>query len=1364
MGLALVSLALLGWIGAGSHLMAVTIPPQYFVVHDLDGANDVPGQKDLSQMGRYDDPTAPGYLDIFWSWDESSNGGNTLDACALFDSDGDGNINYAACGSVGSDDKLTAGSPTVFSCDDTDKFHCHSPLAMSPAAGDLAAGTLIGLNPTGDLTTDTDPFPTGGEYPNDVTLRLKIKKSFFPGAVLTNVCTYPSGQIDTSAYSDCISNVGGGFLNIVKNATGGDGSFTFNVDPVATGQGGTACGGGAPATCKSYVIATNGGVGNVTIGAETNVTESVTEVVPTGWTLSTASCQVEGSQSTTGSFDPNSKMIFGISIASGKVTTCTFSNTLQPSKLTVTKLLPNDNGGTAVVGNFTLNVGSQTVVSGQQNDFASGDYTISEAGGPSGYQGTIGGDCAANGGLHMAPGQTYACTITNDDIAPSLSLSKIVTIDNGGSAQPSAWTLTATCTTPSTCNTDLISGAGGASSNSAFKAGTYALSESGGPSGYTAGQWSCTGGGSQNGSNITLAVGQSASCSITNDDQQGTLIVKKVVINDNGGSKQATDFSFKVNGGSAVAFLQDSDVLHGKKELAVDAASYSIVEVPVAGYTTTYDNCSNVAVANGQTQTCTITNDDQQATLVVKKVVVNNNGGTRKATDFTFQVGAGNPVAFLQDFDDLHGSNNVLVNAGTYNVTEPAVAGYTTTYSNCANVQLAVGETKTCTITNDDQQGKLIVKKTVVNDNNGAKIATDFTFQVDGGAAVAFLQDTDALHGKNTVLRNAGTYSITEPSVTGYATSYSDCSAIVLGIGEEKTCTITNNDIAPSLTLVKLVNNNGINDGGSRQSSDFTLSAVGPSTLSGAGGAVSNATFKAGSYALSEASFPGYATAGWSCVKNNVGPTGGATISLALADVATCTITNNAVNISPTITVDKSASPGNLPQSGGVVTFTVKVTNTSGSFDTVTLNSLQDNVYGNLTVLVEAGKKDQLSTTCSLPQVIPSGASYTCTFTASFAAIPNNTTYSERDIVTATAVDDDNAGPSSTATASDDAFVVQSPPIAVTNSSLCSFDTNAAIGGRQFKRLFTQDAQNMPYYRLTATNPGQFYYNLSLSGTPGATVHVALTLPWPFVTQGAQPIHVYDGVGLKSSTGGAATPMDFCFVPGNETKSIDKYVVLTSTNPAANTKPYYPSLTVPGTGYPGTVTTEFDVTIPATGFAYINQHLDDGLKGAKVDLTGDGVADTLVYAMNNDNALYPTSSGANLGKILVPELFKHVFGVLWSGGATGGGEDSIYNDNEFKKNTGVAGRVTTNATGDGLAGQTVSLYMGTSASGTPVATAITDADGWYTLGYKHTGKEAPYTVKVTSKPNQAAAPPLTANPAAVTLKANGFVQVDYVFP
>src|SRR5690606_18651831 len=100
---------------------------------------------------------------------------------------------------------------------------------------------------------------------------------------------------------------------------------------------------------------------------------------------------------------------------------------------------------------------------------------------------------------------------------------------------------------------------------------------------------------------ITLLVagGSNDPCVITNTRKTGTIIVKKDVVNDNGGDKDYTDFHFKVNGGSAQNFnadISDTDGDDGTYTLTLPLGSgpYTIVE-PEAnsdGHTTSYSNCT----------------------------------------------------------------------------------------------------------------------------------------------------------------------------------------------------------------------------------------------------------------------------------------------------------------------------------------------------------------------------------------------------------------------------------------------------------------------------------------------------------------------------------------------------------------------------------------------------------------------------------------------------------------------------------------------------------------------------------------------------------------------------------------------------
>src|SRR5205823_2599311 len=142
-------------------------------------------------------------------------------------------------------------------------------------------------------------------------------------------------------------------------------------------------------------------------------------------------------------------------------------------------------------------------------------------------------------------------------------------------------------------------------------------------------------------------------------------------------------------------------------------------------------NCLLGTIANGQTKTCTVTNDDQAATLIVIKHVINDNGGTAVASDFTLDSGGTNDTP-----DNFPGAEspgtNVTLDAGYYNVSLPGAPPYTNFSATCRPGTLANGQTKTCTVTNDDNAATLIVIKHVINDNGGTAAAGDFTMNVTG--------------------------------------------------------------------------------------------------------------------------------------------------------------------------------------------------------------------------------------------------------------------------------------------------------------------------------------------------------------------------------------------------------------------------------------------------------------------------------------------------------------------------------------------------------------------------------------------------------------------------------------------------------
>jgi len=126
-------------------------------------------------------------------------------------------------------------------------------------------------------------------------------------------------------------------------------------------------------------------------------------------------------------------------------------------------------------------------------------------------------------------------------------------------------------------------------------------------------------------------------------------------------------------------------------------------------------------------------------------------------------------------------------------------------------------------------------------------------------------------------------------------------------------------------------------------------------------------------------------------------------------DDATVTITD----VLPDISVTKTATPGNVLEPGGLVSFSVTINNTSlASSDPVTIDTLNDkrpSPGGTVTSLQGVGD-------CSVPQTIAAGGSYSCSFDL---LVTGNAGDSESDLATASGNDDDGNAVS----ASDDATV-----------------------------------------------------------------------------------------------------------------------------------------------------------------------------------------------------------------------------------------------------------------------------------------------------------------------------------------------------
>lgn len=310
---------------------------------------------------------------------------------------------------------------------------------------------------------------------------------------------------------------------------------------------------------------------------------------------------------------------------------CTVTNRWTQSSLTLQKQVSSAFGTPALPSAWTLSAtdGAATV-SGSANSpsvtragVAPGSWTLSESGGPSGYD-ELGWACTGatvqGGVVDIPPATDVVCVATNAGITPSLTLVKQV--DNGtrGRAEPSDFELKARGP-----GNAALSGPSGSEfvTDMFLPPGDYIFSEDG-PSGYT-GEWSCTGT-SWDGSTASLDFGETAICTATNVFVGGTLTLRKELVGASPGASAGpaapTDWRLGARGGGA--FPRPS-ILGATGEDAVTlaplgAGQYVLSEeavpgAPTDGYRSAGWECTGgeldgrtVAVVAGVDTVCTLTN------------------------------------------------------------------------------------------------------------------------------------------------------------------------------------------------------------------------------------------------------------------------------------------------------------------------------------------------------------------------------------------------------------------------------------------------------------------------------------------------------------------------------------------------------------------------------------------------------------------------------------------------------------------------------------------------------------------------------------------------------------------------------------
>jgi hypothetical protein len=272
-------------------------------------------------------------------------------------------------------------------------------------------------------------------------------------------------------------------------------------------------------------------------------------------------------------------------------------------------------------------------------------------------------------------------------------------------------------------------------------------------------------------------------CGCEHSQDTGTITIHKVVVNNEIGTKSAGDFQMTIDGNNAA---QDTPI-------TVGVGLHTVSEVDSFGYVKTVNvDCAangTVIVAKGDAKNCTVTNTYPFFTVTVNKILVNNNGGNAVTGDFNLFVG---PYAVTSGI-----SKKVPV--GTYLISESGVIGYTAVFSgDCdPSTQMltgANGDTKTCTITNDDIAPVITLVKSVVG---GSALPTDFIMRIDGGAPVPTGSSKSVTSNAAHTINEDAKAGYHFTSMTGTGSQGSTCPAtlggtVTLNEGEVITCTITN--------------------------------------------------------------------------------------------------------------------------------------------------------------------------------------------------------------------------------------------------------------------------------------------------------------------------------------------------------------------------------------------------------------------------------------------------------------------------------------------------------------------------------------------------------------------------------------------
>lgn len=321
-------------------------------------------------------------------------------------------------------------------------------------------------------------------------------------------------------------------------------------------------------------------------------------------------------------------------------------------------------------------------------------------------------------------------------------------------------------------------------------------------------------------------------------------------------------------------------------------------------------------------------------TIVIKKVTIPSPDASNTSFPFTL---TGGPSALNKSFSLVNGGSNTTsgVKQGSgYVATETVPAGWTLTSATCddgspvTNIDVAAGETVTCTFTNT-AKATLTIKKVTSPNPDASDTSFGFTAQSPLSPATFSLKNQGTQDYTNIL---PATYSVAEDqppngwTITGHTCDNGDDPSLVtLAPGDHVTCTFTNTAHA-ALHVTKVADRNGV-------SFPFASNTLTPSSFSlQNNGTQDYNSLAVGNYDVHENTPNGWDLASATCDNGN----DPSAITLGVGDNVTCTFTNHIQT--GAVVVHKSAKQasagGVVPEAG--VTFTVTNATNGTNVDIVT--------------------------------------------------------------------------------------------------------------------------------------------------------------------------------------------------------------------------------------------------------------------------------------------------------------------------------------------------------------------------------------------------------------------------------------------